>query len=175
MALKHISGFLSYSSLNDRTNAVTKFREQLENELANVCGYEVDVFQDHEVLKTGQDWEAKIFQKIEESDFLICMVTQGFIISDMCAREFNHAKAHGKRIFPIYWYKSRFFEDRRHIKGFEPALRKQYSTLIADIKRLQYKDFRRLRMMSSTASRYINEVSDLAETIDTELSELAYG
>ena len=168
--MKKKSGFISYSRLNDRSGGVKRFRKKLEEAVSEVAGVDVKVFQDIDSIRTGKDWENLIFKKIEDSSFFLPIVSQAFLISDMCRRELSHAIDNKVPIFPIYWHNSRFFEDTQRLADLESKLASDIQGSIQSIKKIQYRDFRPLRNKTPSTVSYKQFIDSLAADIEESVS-----
>ena len=106
-------GFWSYTSTdNDAANGrLSQLRDLLAKELQLKIGREpkVKIFQDVATIKHGQDWEKAIHAALNETSFLIPILTPAFLQSEWCCREVMHfherEKALGRDdlIFPLHY------------------------------------------------------------------------
>src|SRR5262245_6424934 len=79
MAAK-IRGFFSYSREDNQAefDGLTDLRSCIERELAmrlGLSGKDVELFQDVEKLRTGQDWETRLQTAVMEAQFFILVST----------------------------------------------------------------------------------------------------
>nr|CAA6825421.1 MAG: GTP-binding protein [uncultured Thiotrichaceae bacterium] len=58
-------------------------------------------------IDAGEEWEKTIFDELEQSDIVLCLISADFINSDFCNRELNKSLArHAKglqRVIPVQW------------------------------------------------------------------------
>ncbi|MEO1553960.1 MAG: toll/interleukin-1 receptor domain-containing protein [Pseudomonadota bacterium] len=84
--------FLSYSRHN--RDLASEFNISLET-------YGFDVVYDQEDIASGEPWEARLSNLINEADTTICLISQKWIDSDVCGRELAIALQRGRRVLPV--------------------------------------------------------------------------
>ncbi|MEB8434316.1 leucine-rich repeat domain-containing protein [Cocleimonas sp. KMM 6892] len=87
-----LQAFVSYSH-KDR-EGVNKLRAALApaRRLGNLTLW------DDRAIDAGEDWEDEIFEQLENSDIVLCVISQDFLNSDFCDLELNKAlKRHSKK------------------------------------------------------------------------------
>lgn len=139
-------GFLTYSRQNDqirpgqRKGEVTLFREAMEAALGQVEGAQVTLFQDECTIGTSHTWAHRIHEELEQVGFVVAILSQSMLRSKWCCHEVDLAEGRAIPVFPVYWIRSRLFEqpelisstcdaaDRDRVAGFQKRLAKlQYS------------------------------------------------
>ena len=139
-------GFWSYTSSDDTAarGKLSQLRSLLNDELQLKIGRSqtVKIFQDVAAIKHGEDWEKAIHAALDQSSFLIPIITPAFLESEWCCREVLHfharAQALGRDdlIFPVHYVDSD--PDRAGVCHDPEAL--------AVLRRHQWIDFRALRI-----------------------------
>jgi formylglycine-generating enzyme required for sulfatase activity len=139
-------GFWSYTSSDDTAarGKLSLLRALLNDELQLKIGRSqtVKIFQDVAAIKHGEDWEKAIHAALDQSSFLIPIITPAFLESEWCCREVLHfharAQALGRDdlIFPVHYVDSD--PDRVGVCHDPEAL--------AVLRRHQWIDFRALRI-----------------------------
>jgi TIR domain len=107
-------GFWSYSSTDDDhpRGRLSRLRALLASELQQKIGrnLKVKIFQDAAAIPAGAEWEKQIRDAIDESFFLIPIVTPSLLQSEWCCQEitlFRHREANALRradlVIPILY------------------------------------------------------------------------
>jgi predicted Holliday junction resolvase-like endonuclease len=160
------SGFWSYARNDDRDldKALSNLRMRVERRIRLVLGIDATVFQDIYDIRSGDNWNDILAQKLDAASFLIPVVTPRFLRSEWCREEVltycRAAEEQGHRpvLFPIY-----FIQDRRFDSNDEDEV-------IQKLRTYQYFDFRELQF--ETEERVIDrEIHKLAEAIEIRLHE----
>jgi hypothetical protein len=161
-------GFWSYSRRDDELSLgrLSSLRSLLMQELQQQYGRDsIRLFQDLTTIPHGSAWEREIRRAIDQSTFLIAIITPNFVQSEWCSREIRLFLEREKqlasrypelpdrgRIFPI------LFID---VEDVEPDDVVAFSAL----KDLQWFDFRRFRHRSYEEAAVREAVSELASSI----------
>lgn len=89
MTEKMFAAFFSYVHDDDKRDngRLTKLREMLEEEVRALSGEEFEIFQDYEDIHWGQKWEERINRALDDSTFLIPVVTPRYIRKEFCRKE----------------------------------------------------------------------------------------
>lgn len=116
-----ITAFLSYTRTDDEFYGgyITAFRKVLESAVHVVTGEKTfRIFQDVDGIVIGEDWRKKLSQALQDSSFLIPMLTPLFFSSRPCREELTEFIAHEKAldrndlILPIYFFTSAKLEKK---------------------------------------------------------------
>ena len=103
--------FLSYTRKDDEFfgGYITAFRKMLENAVHVVSGQETfQIFQDIEGIVIGENWKKKLADVIQESSFLVPILSPLFFNSGPCTDEVKEFLAHERvlkrddLILPVY-------------------------------------------------------------------------
>lgn len=107
--------FLSYTRKDDEFfgGYITAFRKMLENAVHVVTGETTfQIFQDVEGIVIGENWQKKLAQAINESSFLVPMLSPLFLNSRPCRDEVTQFLEHERTldrddlILPVYFLSS---------------------------------------------------------------------
>jgi parallel beta-helix repeat protein len=90
MAEPQAQAFWCYDHLDDRDGSVTRFREALEQAVNTVVRQPFKIFQDRLHIDWGQPWRERIRAVLDQSHFLIPLLTPNFIHSEECRRELDY-------------------------------------------------------------------------------------
>lgn len=105
-------GFWSYATADDEASDghLSALRAMLAKELRLLAGrQEVRIFQDVHAIPKGTNWETEIDKALFGSNFMIPIVTPGFLASPWCCKELlhfrNRERAMGREdlIFPLIY------------------------------------------------------------------------
>jgi len=141
---QHIA-FMSYAHADDKHEHVSRFRERLSDEVGIQIGREFPVFQDSIHIHWGEDWKERIKQSLNESVFLIPILTPSFFNSPVCREEielFLQREKTLKRndlILPVYFVNCDVLNDKVKLNT---------DVLAQNIKRHQLADWRKFRLKS---------------------------
>jgi len=105
------TGFWSYSTSDDEGSGgrLSQLRTLLTAELKAHIGGKAGVFQDAAAIPPGAAWERQIREKLNQSSFIIPILTPSFLQSQWCCREVSLFRQREKAldrddlIFPIYY------------------------------------------------------------------------
>ncbi|HJP90690.1 MAG TPA: right-handed parallel beta-helix repeat-containing protein [Pyrinomonadaceae bacterium] len=134
--------FMSYVHLDDKYKQLTTFRERLGDEIQVQTGNEFHIFQDRRDIQWGQNWRQRIENSLDETTFLIPIITPSFFNSEPCrdelARFVEREKTLGRNdlILPVY------FVDTPLLNEAELRAADELAEVIAS---RQYADWRELR------------------------------
>lgn len=101
--------FLSYTHVKDQYDAVSKFREHLENELRKKTGnVALTLFQDKSGIRGGDNWEEKLRSELESARVLIILLSPTWLKSAWCRREYeiyndSSSSKSSRPVVPILW------------------------------------------------------------------------
>jgi hypothetical protein len=81
--------FISYSHRDKEKygqELIPKIKQQIENDLSKTIGRSL-VFLDSEALGYGDEWHAKIMEKLNECRVFVCLLSENYFQSTYCTRE----------------------------------------------------------------------------------------
>lgn len=140
MALE-VGGFWSYVRSDDEAEKgrIVRLARELQAQYALATGEELELFVDRDI-EWGEDWREKIDQALAQITFFIPIVTPRWFQSEECRREFvrffERAEALGVTdlVLPLYY---------AEVEGFD---RESENEVVARIARINYEDWRELRL-----------------------------
>lgn len=161
-------GFLSYAHFDDRheRGRLSLLRERLSGEVQIQTGEPFPIFQDQADLQWGAPWQARLQQAIDETAFLIPILTPSFFRSTACRREvgrFLHRERREggtDRILPIYWVDSWALSHPEGLAG-DPIARALAGR--------QWADWRALRLEQADSLAWDRAIIGLAQAIRERL------
>lgn len=153
--------FLSYARQADRRDdqAVSTLRQALEGELHLLTGEPFDIFQDWQDIGWGQDWRRRIQEALDESLFVIPLLTEGLFKSEVCREELELFRAREQSLarddlfLPLLYARCPSLERHRD------------DPLVALMNARNWHDWRDLRHEPSTSATYRRAVTRLAERL----------
>ena len=103
--------FLSYVRTDDQheNGRLTQFRERLSGEVRMQTGEAFEIFQDRSDIKWGQQWRERIEGTIDNTTFLIPVITPSFFKSEACRSELERFLKREEKlgrkdlILPVYY------------------------------------------------------------------------
>lgn len=162
---------MSYAHADDDDGRISAFRNRLSAQTRKVIGEEFPIFQDHEDITWGEDWEARIDESLAEVTFFIPIITPSFFKSQYCRDELTRflereEKMGLKLILPVYYIETPLIENVSARSADELA-QKISSRQYADcrdffIEDLDSPTIRRLILKMST------QIRDVLEGLSTE-------
>jgi TIR domain len=132
----------------------------ISNRVRFRTGVEFEIFHDREGLHWGDDWQEKLDEALQETAFLIPVVTPSYFLSVQCRRELiqfsSTAESLGlaELILPIYYM------DSGQLDADIPD-----DEIVRLIKKYQWEDFRPAALADYTSSIYRQAVDHLAKEI----------
>lgn len=108
-------GFLSYTHMDDEYfgGYITEFRKMLENSVRVTSGVRsFELFQDSEGIVIGANWRKRLSEAIDESSFLVPMLTPLYFSSQPCRDEMTEFLEHERSLgrddlmLPLYFVSS---------------------------------------------------------------------
>lgn len=136
------AGFMSYVNSDDKYGQLTTLRERLSDEVQMQIGTEFPIFQDRKDIHWGQNWKERIENSLDETTFLIPIITPSFFNSKACREELARFLEREKKldrndlILPVY------FVDTPLLNKAELRASDDLAEVIAS---RQYADWRELR------------------------------
>ncbi|MEO1331326.1 MAG: toll/interleukin-1 receptor domain-containing protein [Pseudomonadota bacterium] len=111
--------FFSYTRADDEAcqGLLSEIRGRLEHLLRAKTGEDVQVFQDVDDLKLGDDWRERLRTALDEAAFLVTAISPRFFNSPACREELGHflkrsAELGGAPLlFPVLWQPVRRLND----------------------------------------------------------------
>lgn len=125
------TGFWSYATSDDVSSRgrLGQLRTLLADALqSNIGRPKVHVFQDVAAIPYGANWEKEITQALDQSSFLIPIITPGFLHSEWCCREVlrfrerQDALGRDDLIFPIHYLDVSAFATVRRDECHDPTV-----------------------------------------------------
>jgi formylglycine-generating enzyme required for sulfatase activity len=156
-------GFWSYSGSDDEADSgrLSQLRTLVKKELQLKVGREpVNIFQDVSAIPPGSKWERQIRERIDDSSFLIPIITPAFLQSEWCYREirlFADRQARLGRddlIFPLHYI---------DVEIIRPE--DCHGDLVELLKTHQWSDFRELRLKNPEGEDVRRKLADLAGAV----------
>lgn len=160
-------GFWSYARQDETLDKkLSAFRHLLIQELQQQYGRDtVQLFQDVSTIDHGAAWETEIRRAIDQSNFFVPIITPNFVQSEWCIKEvrlfWERERAlratypdipKSSRIFPIYFI---------DVDDIDP----EDEEVLAELHKLQWFDFRRLRFRSLEDVPVREAIATLARSI----------
>lgn len=136
------AGFMSYVHSDDKYSQLTTLRERLSDEVQMQIGTEFPIFQDRKDIHWGQSWKERIENSLDETTFLIPIITPSFFNSKPCREELKRFVERERKldrndlILPVY------FVNTPLLNNSELRANDELAEIIAD---RQYADWRELR------------------------------
>ena len=153
-------GFFSYARVDDTHGELSNLKDSLSIEIRLQLGDKCDLYQDTEDVEIGQNFPREIQKALDESDFLIIIMTPSYFKSEYCRLELKYFLDREKRferediIIPIYYISCGLEEQDNQ------------DELIEIIKKRQYFDWRTLRTTANWNDTEVkNGLAGLAERI----------
>ncbi len=137
--------FFSYTHSDDEASQglLSKIRETLEHRVRFYLGEPVEIFQDVDSIKTGDDWERKLESALATAAYLIPILTPSLFRSDFCRREIQwffdreDQLGRGEIVLPVYFASIRHYSKsapdklvarcaaRQHLDWVKPEFRRK--------------------------------------------------
>jgi parallel beta-helix repeat protein len=138
------AGFMSYVRVDDHheNGRLTELCSRLAGEVQMQLGEEFSIFQDHNAVSWGQQWQQRIDGAIDATTFLIPIITPAFFRSSACRDEverFLKRENHLGRsdlILPIYYVNCPILSDESQ---------RNRDSVVQTIAARQHADWRELR------------------------------
>ena len=168
-----LRGFWSYSREDDKSvdGTLVKLCEELTKQLNLARGEAFDIFRDEQDIGPGERWEDKLEEKLVNSDFLIPVLTPGYLKSEWCRREFETfhqaAQERGQEpmVFPIQYKSWKDIGDHEDSESIRQKLK--------EIQLFDFQDFvsdiEQDKKLWSRETR--DKINDMATRINRRLSE----
>jgi hypothetical protein len=160
--MSSVSGFWSYThSDNDGEGGrIIRLSELIRNEYKLQTSESLNLFLDKSNIRWGQEWEKTLDDALIETTFLIPIVTPSYLASPACRKEaiaFSgkaQSLGFGEFLLPIIYVAPRSFD------GDEVN-----DDVVTLIKRTQWQDWRRLRLLDEQSAEHRQAVTALVERI----------
>ena len=159
--------FWSYARLDDKPppQKVSKLRQAFETTLSQVIGKKCEIFCDTRSLKWGVEWNKEIERLIKDSDGFIAIVTPSYFNSRMCMYELQTAFSENMKILPIYFRNCKELKSTFKENGLEAEVNKKLNAESRKLRKIQMKDFRKLRTKKLDSPKVENFLDKMAEEI----------
>lgn len=162
--------FFSYTRADDRATGglLSEMRALLEDQVSRRLGEPVEIFQDTDDIKGGDNWRARLDRAIDEATYLIPVITPSFFNSKPCREELQRfvdkAEAEGREglILPIHFIECPMIRD-------EGSAAKD--ALVKVIEETQWFDFRHHDHKTEIDLDLRKAVIDLAKLLTAKISE----
>lgn len=144
------SAFMSYARFNDQHDdgQLSLFRERLAAEVRAQTGQEFEIFQDHNDIAPGQNWQQRIDETLNAATLLLVMITPSLFKSTACRAELQRfverekELGRGDLILPVYYIST--------LEMDEPVLRES-DEMARVLAVRQFADWRELRFEPFTS------------------------
>jgi predicted AAA+ superfamily ATPase len=111
--------FASYVYSDDRSEdgAIVRFVNDLADRYQFLFGGTIQVFLDKHDVTLGEEWERRLTQELEQTTFLLAIVTPRFLRSEACRAEVVRFSAHARSmreprlLLPLVWRKPRELDE----------------------------------------------------------------
>lgn len=169
--------FFSYTRADDRASdgRLTAIRDELERRMRTAMGDQsVDIFQDTDDIKHGEDWRERLEEALRNAVFLIPVVTPSYFASRNCMIEldlFRKREADLGRddmILPIYWIKD-LAADHGHIMTEQQAFIHSRQSL--DWREFAFPDVNR-ELLIGAVMRFADDVAERTFMLRVELDRI---
>lgn len=163
------AAFMSYVHSDDKYGHVTTLRERLSDEVQMLIGTEFPIFQDRKDIQWGQNWSERLEDSLDETTFLIAIITPSFFNSQYCREELSRFLEREKKlnrtdlILPFYFVDTPLLNDDELRKSDELA------EVIAS---RQYADWRELRLEPFTNPLVLKTLAQFAAQIRNALGRV---
>jgi formylglycine-generating enzyme required for sulfatase activity len=169
--------FLSYTRFDDtyEDGALSTLRERLEKALRFSSGEPLDIFQDVEDIKHGQNLHQRIEESLDEAMVFVPIITPSYLKSKWCRKEFERflrreqQLGRGDLILPIYYQRVLTLERAR--QGPQAASAAP-DALVRELAPRLSVDWRDLRRKGLESQEIRMAVESIAERILEVLEEL---
>ncbi|MEW9699253.1 right-handed parallel beta-helix repeat-containing protein [Paenibacillus sp. SI8] len=147
---------------NHDNGYMTKLCEALSREVRVQTGEDFTIFLDKQDIKWGEPWHERITQSLDESYFLIPLITPLYFKRDVCREEFElfleREKALGRHdlVLPIYYIQCDILESEQ-LRSEDP--------LAQEIAKRQYFNWRDLRFEALDSNLVRKKIFELASQI----------
>jgi TIR domain len=161
--------FFSYAHVDDATDRgrLRKLAKALAAEVQSQTGRPFQIFVDREDIEWGSDWARRIDEGLQESTFLIPVLTPSYFASDYCLEEVAVVLAKERElgrddlILPIYYIT---------VEAFDDPQKRAADELAAALSAHQYVDLRDLRLTDLSSVRVRRTLGELAIRIRDRIS-----
>ena len=154
-------GFVSYSHADERDakGQITSLVEDIRSEFSLMTGESLELFLDRNAIEWGDKWRSRIDGALQDTSFLIPIVTPRFFKSQECRNELlkfsNLARAVGAEelLLPLLFI---------YVEGLQEDSDDELKALIAST---QFVDWTELRLMEQSSAGYRRAVHDCAKRL----------
>lgn len=169
--------FMSYTRFDDEFlgDALTKFREELAKTLRFIGGKEIEIFQDVEGIRLGQNIRQRIKESVNEVMILIPMLTPNYFNSKWCREELELFLARERQlqrndlIFSIYYQDVPELDEAMEHESVHGVVN---DGLIQELAQRLACDWRSLQRKEFTDPKVRAELTRIAQAILTVLRTL---
>ncbi len=160
------AAFMSYTHSDDQYGHLTTLRERFSHEVRMQIGIEFPIFQDRKDIQWGQNWRLRIDNSLDQTTFLIPIITPSFFNSKACRDELTRFIEREKKldrtdlILPVYYVDTTLLNDAE-LRATDP--------LAEVIASRQYADWRELRFEPFTNPQVSKMLAQLAVQVRNAL------
>jgi hypothetical protein len=166
--LNETAAFWSYSHEDNALDdgALLKMSQRLRDEFALITGGDLSMFVDRDALEWGDEWRRRIDGALAATTFFIPVVTPRYFTREECRRELltfaGRAASLGLRelVLPILYV---------DVPDLEESNSDEAKALVA---RMQYVDWRQLRLEDSASHGYRTAIHTIAQRLAQIASEV---
>jgi formylglycine-generating enzyme required for sulfatase activity len=157
-------GFWSYVRDDDvhERGRLSRLRERLEGEIGAQLGRHATIFQDLHAIRSGQDWERRLTELLDEASFFVPILTPAYFTSPACREEAEfflarmRAMGRDDLVFPLYYL---------NVSGLDDKGMKAADSLMASLTRPNWLDWRSLRFRVDRSPTVKKQIAKFASDI----------
>lgn len=161
---------MSYVHSDDKYGQLTALRERLSDEVQMLIGTEFPIFQDRKDIQWGQNWSERLEDSIDETTFLIAIITPSFFNSEYCRAELSRFLEREKKLNRTDLILPFYFVDTPLLNDDELRASDELAKVIAS---RQYADWRELRLEPFTNPLVGKRLAQFAAQIRNALGRAA--
>lgn len=169
MTEKTPAAFMSYVHTDDKQKQLTTLCERMSDEVQVQTGIEFPIFQDRKGIKWGENWRQRIENSLDETTFLIPIITPGFFNSKECRAELKRFIEREKKLCRNDLILSVYFVDTPLLNETGLSAADELAEVIAS---RQYADWRDLRFEPFTNPLVGKTLAQLAVHIRNALARV---
>lgn len=154
-------GFWSYTHQdNDQDDGrILRLAAKIRAEYSLLTGQDLRLFVDREDLSWGDEWRARIDDALGATTFFIPVVTPRYLLRPECRRELLAFAGHAKSLELLELLLPVVYVDVPNLKADNP------DEAVSLVARIQYEDWRDLRLVDERSAEYRQGVNRLARRL----------
>jgi TIR domain len=164
------TAFLSYAHRDDAAygGQISRIRERLAAIVGATIGRDFEIFQDRDCIAWGQHWPNRLGEALDQSLFLIPVITPSYLNSPACLDELSRfmelERSAGRNdlILPIYFLTS-------------PAFDSPSGEFALALSRRQWRDWRDVRNTPMSSSKVRRKLDELAAELSIAINRGSSG